>query len=197
MAASAAMSDSGPKDSLQVALDRTVRAVQLAARVLRTAALGGAVGAAIIWLALLPSIEGDRRSILAALLAAVLLAAPVRVAWHARRMVRVYGDTVRVRAELSGVVTDSAGAARRLEALELPRATGPGVWRRAGAALRTIRELHRIYSDSGLAERIDRLSSPVEPGSLALTGLAAGISVALVVLAPIVVVAALAAAALA
>jgi hypothetical protein len=168
--------------------------VAWAARVIHRFATRGATAALIAgivtYLSLLPLLPrfGSRWPIGAVVLALVLVVAPLRVMWHARRIRSTYGDPE----ALVSVIEDVPGAVEafvnELDQVKLPREGRP--LRRVVAAWQSMLALRRAMN-APILDRINELGEPLAPQSLAITTTALWATLVILLVAVPVVVAAL------
>jgi hypothetical protein len=140
---------------------------------------------------LLPRI-GDRWPIGALVLALILVAAPLRVMRHGRRVRATYGDP----AKLLGVIESIPGSIdhvlAELEKVKLPREGRP--LRRVVAAWDSMLALRRAMN-APVIDQVGELAAPLTAQSLAITTFALWATLAILVLAiPVIVVSLLVAA---
>jgi hypothetical protein len=160
--------------------------VHWAARVLHRFSTWGAAAALVagvlLFGALLPWLPdaGPWQPVLAALLAAVLVVAPLRVMWHGARIRTVYGDT----AHLTAVLEEVPGALGEVvEALQQVSAAEARGLRRVVPAWQSFLAIRRVLVGSRFRDRFDALVAPLRPGALALTTTALWITLGILVLA--------------
>ena len=152
-------------------------------------ATAGLVAGTITFLAVLPLLPriGDQWPVGAVVLALVLVAAPLRVMWHGRRIRTTYGDP----AQLVGFIESVPGSLdyflRELEKVKLPREGRP--LRRVVAAWESMLALRRALN-APVIDQVNDLTAPLAPQSLAITTFSLWATLAILVLAlPVVVLA--------
>jgi len=160
--------------------------VSWAARVIHRFSIWGAtaglVAGTVTYLAVLPLLPriGDQWPIGALVLALVLVAAPLRVMWHGRRIRATYGDP----AQLLGVIQSIPGSIdyflAELEKVKLPREGRP--LRRVVAAWDSMLALRRAMNAPVLVQ-VGELAAPLAAQSLAITTFALWATLAILVLA--------------
>ena len=159
--------------------------VATAARVVRRfstwgASAGLAVGT-VTFVALAPWLPGlDAWSIPAGvLLAAALVAAPLRVMWHGGRIAAAYGDPAHVEALLVDVPGALEEVVQGLRAAVVPEGRG---LRRVLAAWRALTGVRGVLQDSPARQRVDALVDPLRPEALGLTTAALWVTLGVLVL---------------
>ena len=152
-------------------------------------ATAGLVAGTITFLSLLPLLPriGDQWPVGAVVLALVLVAAPLRVMWHGRRIRTAYGDP----AQLVGFIESVPGSLdyflRELEKVKLPRGGRP--LRRVVTAWESMLALRRAMN-APVIDQVNELTAPLAPQSLAITTFSLWATLAILVLAlPVVVLA--------
>ena len=160
--------------------------IHWAARALhRFTTWGAAVALAagtLLFVALLPWLPdaGRWQPAVAALLAAGLIAAPLRVMWHGARIRTVYGDTAHLVAVLEEVPGAFGEVVEALQEISTPEARG---LRRVVPAWQSFMAIRSVLVDSRFRDRFDALVAPLRPGALALTTTALWITLGILVLA--------------
>jgi hypothetical protein len=99
-------------------------------------------------------------------LAVVLVAAPLRVMWHGRRIRDGFGDARHMMTLLEGFPVAMGDIAVALEGLDGGDARGP---RRVLVAWRSMRTIRRVVEDSPARESLDAMVEPLRPQAIALT----------------------------
>src|SRR5215510_4679302 len=131
-------------------------------------ATAGFVAGTITFLAVLPLLPriGDQWPAGAIVLALILVAAPLRVMWHGRRIRATYGDP----SKLVGVIESVPGSLdyflAELEKVKLPREGRP--LRRVVAAWDSMLALRRAMN-APVVDQVNDLTAPLAPQSLAIT----------------------------
>lgn len=131
------------------------------------AGAGLAVGA-VAFLSLAPWLGGLGSGALplGAMLAVVLVAAPLRVSWHGHKIRAAYGDPAHIAyllEEIPGAIDD---VVRGLQAVAAPEGRG---LRRVLSAWRSLLAVRAVVQDSPARERADVLVEPLRPEALGLT----------------------------
>jgi hypothetical protein len=180
---------------MEAVRDHVFARVSWAARVIHRFSTWGAgaglVAGAVVLAAVLPWLPdlGPWWPLVALGLALALVAAPLRIMWHGRRIRHAYGDDRHVMRLLE---TSPAALREICAALD---DVGGGDRRRLGrvpAAWRSLLAVRRVVVHSPARESLDTLVAPLRPQSLALSTLALWVTLAILVLVvPVVAVAAL------
>jgi hypothetical protein len=131
------------------------------------AGAGLAVGA-VAFLSLAPWLAdlGSWALPLGALLAAVLVAAPLRVSWHGHKIGAAYGDPAHIEYLLDEIPGAIDEVVRELQAVAAPQGRG---LRRVVSAWRSLLAVRAVVQDSPARERADVLVDPLRPEALGLT----------------------------
>jgi hypothetical protein len=181
--------------AVDVVRDFVFARVSWAARVIHRFSTWGAgaglVAGGLMLVAVLPLLPrlGPWWPLAALGLALVLVAAPLRIMWHGRRIRHAYGDDRHVMSVLEG----SPAALRDIYAAlgDLGGGEARGL-RRVPAAWRSLLAVRRAVVRSPARESLDTLVTPLRPQAIALSTAAMWVTLAVLVLVvPVVVVATL------
>ncbi len=150
------------------ALDRLSSAARAIHRFSTWGAGAGLAVGSVAFLSLAPWLGrlGSWALPLGALLAAVLVAAPLRVSWHGHKINSAYGDPAHIEDlldEVPGAVAEIVQAVQDVAAPE-----GRGL-RRVVSAWRSLLTVRAVVQDSPARDRAEVLVGPLRPEALGLT----------------------------
>lgn len=162
-------------------LDRLASAARAIHRFSTWGAGAGVAVGAVAFLSLAPWLPGLGPWALpaGAVMAAGLVAAPLRVIWHGRRITAAYGDPAHIEHLLDEIPGAVDELVRALQAVVVPQGRG---LRRVVSAWRSVLAVRAVVEDSPARERAEVLIDPLRPEALGLTTAALWATIATLVL---------------